>query len=313
MIGKLKKHDLRKIWKNEASDFTTWLEENLEALSESLGFDLALIKREHQVGSFSVDILAEDSSGQKVVIENQLEKTDHTHLGQIITYVSNLDGKTVVWISSEPRQEHVNAINWLNTQTQLNFFLVKVEAISVDNSKPAPLFQVICRPDQEIKNAAAASAELTDREKFNIQFWTEMNKKCEGKLPGFTSRKPPKYHFHSQSVGVGGFSLVFLATKKFYGLELYIDTSDADLNESLLNQLEAQRNEIESEYGYKLEFDGIPEKRACRIRHIISEGEDVMDLDVDQVQKIMIQHMMKFEKAIKPRIKKLDFEQIEAA
>jgi hypothetical protein len=111
MIGKLKKLELRKIWKNEAGDFTTWLETNLATLSEAIGSELTLVKREHQVGSFSADIVATDDSGQKVIIENQLEKTDHTHLGQIITYVSNLDGKIVIWISSEPRQEHINAVN----------------------------------------------------------------------------------------------------------------------------------------------------------------------------------------------------------
>jgi hypothetical protein len=313
MIGKLKKHELRKIRKNEATDFTVWLEENLEALSESIGFGLTLVKREHQVGSFSVDILAQDEAGQKVVIENQLEKTDHTHLGQIITYVSNLDGKTVIWISSEPRQEHINAINWLNTQTQLNFYLVKVEAISVDESKPAPLFQVICRPDEEIKIAAAASAEFSARDKFNVQFWTEMNKKCESPLPGFTSRSPKKYHFHSQATGKAGLSFNFLITSKYYGIELYIDTPDADVNESILKQFESNKKDIEKEFRAKLDFDEIPDKRACRIRYVISEGQDVMELDRNKVQEDLIAQMIKFEKAIKPKIKNLDFSSVEAA
>ncbi|MEK6579172.1 MAG: DUF4268 domain-containing protein [Bdellovibrionota bacterium] len=313
MIGKLKKHDIRKIWKNEASDFTSWLETNLEALSEAIGFELTLVKREHQVGSFSADIVATDESGHKVIIENQLEKTDHTHLGQIITYVSNLDGKTVVWISSEPRQEHINAVNWLNTQTNLEFFLVKLEALSVDDSKPAPLFQVICRPDEGIKTAAAADSELTDRGRFNIQFWTEINKKCEGKLPGFVSRKPLKYHFHSQASGKGGLSFVFLAASKYYGIELYIDTNDADMNESILKQLISQKKKIESEFGHELVFQDLPGKRACRIRYIIAEGDDVMDLDKEKVQDALIDNMVKFERALKPRLKDLDYEIADAA
>lgn len=313
MIGKLKKHELRNIWKNEAGDFTTWLEVNLNALSDSIGMELTLLKREHRVGSFSADIVATDENGQKVIIENQLEKTDHTHLGQIITYVSNLDGKTVVWISSEPRQEHINAVNWLNTQTNLNFYLVRVEAISIDDSKPAPLFQIICQPDEEIKSAAANDSELTDRGKFNIQFWTEMNKKCEGKLPGFLSRKPSKYHFHSQSSGVGGLSFVFVAGSKFYGIELYIDTNNGELNESLLNQISKKRKEIEAELGFTLTFQDLPEKRACRIRYNIEEGRDVMDLDSEKVQNALIDHMVRFERVLKPRFKDLDFEIDEAA
>lgn len=313
MIGKLKRHELRNIWKNEATDFTVWLEENLEALSEAVGFELNLVKREQKVGSFSADILAEDDSGEKVVIENQLEKTDHDHLGKIITYVSNLDGKTVIWISSEPRQEHINAINWLNTQTQLNFYLVKVEAISVDQSVPAPLFQVICKPDEEIKTAAAASTELTDRGRFNIQFWTEINKKCAEKLPGFTSRKPLKYHYHSMSSGKGGLVFVFLATSKYYGIELYIDTPAADLNEHILRQFEADRTAIEKEFGDVLEFQDIPEKRACRIRYVMADDVDVMELDQDKVQNELINKMIKFEKVLKSRFKNIDFSIPDAA
>jgi len=248
-----------------------------------------------------------------VIIENQLEKTDHTHLGQIITYISNLSGETVIWISSDPRQEHINAVNWLNTQTNLNFYLLKIEAISIDDSKPAPLFQVICKPDEEIKTAVAADAEMTEREKFNVRFWTEMNAKCAGKLPGFLSRKPSKYHFHSQAVGVGGFSLVFLATMKFYGLELYIDNKDAELNESLLRQLEKDRAQLEKEFGHTLHFDDIPDKRACRIRFVIRDGVDVMDLDSSKVQNELIEYMVAFEKALKPGLKELDFEAISAA
>jgi len=313
MIGKLKKHELRKIWKNEAFDFTTWLEANLDVLSESIGFQLTLVKRESKVGSFSVDIVATDEFDQRVVIENQLEETDHKHLGQIITYVSNLDGKIVVWISSEPRQEHINAVNWLNTQTKLNFYLVKLAAISIDESLPAPLFQVICRPDEELKQAAVASAELTPRDRFNIEFWTEINRKCEGKLPGFVSRKPLKFSFHSQASGKGGLNFAFLANSKYYGVELYIDTGNADLNESVLNQLLALRKRIESDFGNKLEFQDLPKKRSCRIRFLISDDKDVMELDRSEVQDKLIEHMVRFERAIKPLLKNLEYDIDEAA
>ena len=195
MIGKLKKHNLRSIWKHEATDFTVWLESNLGELSEVLNMDLELVKREHAVGSFAADIVAVDENGNKVIIENQLEKTDHNHLGQIITYVSNLEAKTVVWITSEPRQEHVNALSWLNTQTNVDFYLIKLAAVSIDGSKPAPLLQAICEPDPDLKSAAAHEGELSERERFNVEFWTEIKEKCNGTLPGFLSRKPPKYHF----------------------------------------------------------------------------------------------------------------------
>lgn len=312
MIGKIKKHQLKSIWKHEAINFTTWLEDNLDVLSAAVGIELTLVKREHQIGSFSADIVATDESGQKVIIENQLEKTDHTHLGQIVTYVSNLDAKTVIWISSDPRQEHINAISWLNSQTNLNFVLIKLEAISIDDSLPAPLFQVISEPDEELKTAAAADAELSDREKFNIQFWSEINRKCEGVLPGFITRKPQKYHYHSQAAGRGGLSLIFLIGTKYYGMELYIDTPDADVNESIFKQLVSKRTQIERDFGHKLHFDEIPGKRACRVRYLISEGQDVMELDREKVQSELIEKMVQFQRVFKPVIKSLTVDGSEA-
>ncbi len=129
MIGKLKKHELRKIWKNEATDFTAWLEENLESLSEALGSELTLVKREHQIGSFSADIVATDESGQKVIIENQLEKTDHTYLGQIITYVSNLVAKSVIWISGG-----LNFSDRALTQESVDFLESNIKTFEIGNA-----------------------------------------------------------------------------------------------------------------------------------------------------------------------------------
>jgi len=313
MIGKLKKHNLRSIWKNEAKDFTVWLESNLDSIAEATGIDLSLVKREHSVGPFSVDILAKDDQGNQVVIENQLEKTDHTHLGQILTYVSNTECKTLIWISSEPRQEHINAVNWLNTHTPISFYLLKMEAISIDDSKAAPYFQIISRPDNEIKIAAANATELSERERFNLNFWTEMSQRCEGKLPGFVNLKPSKYHFLGQAAGRGGFRFVFLATSKFYGIELYIDVNDADANEILLNQLKDEKEKIEKEYGSKLDFDEIPEKRACRIRHVVKDNCDVTEMNIIEVQTDLIKAMVKFESVFKNRIKNLKMPEINEA
>ncbi len=304
MIGKIIRHELKDIWKHEAHDFTKWMENNLDDLSEALGFELTLIRREQSVGSFSVDILAKDEYDNNVVIENQLEKTDHTHLGQIVTYCANLDAKICVWISKEPRQEHINAVNWLNKETNLQIYMVRVEAISIDKSKPAPLFHVICKPDEEIKRANLDILELSDRGKFNIQFWTEMNEKCFGRIPNFSKKKPQKYHFCTIAAGRGGFSYSFIVSSKFYSVELYIDSQDADENEFYLNTFEVEKNQIEKEFGGKFNFDPIPEKRACRIRHVIGEG-DILDLDKNAIQEILIEKMIKLQNVLQKRISKL--------
>lgn len=312
MLGKIKKHELRDIWRNEAIDFTKWMEANLDTLSQALGWELSFEEREHSVGPFFVDILATDEQGERVVIENQLEKTDHGHLGQIITYCSNLEAKTCIWIAKEPRQEHINAVNWLNKETSLNLYLLKVEAISIDGSKPAALFQVICRPDEDIRLAAAAEGELTPRGHFNIDFWTQMNRKCESVLPGFCTRKPLKTYYHSQASGRSGFRFSFIATSKFYGVNLYIDTNNADLNEIALNQLKDDSVQIEKEFGHPLSYELLPAKRACRIQYIIGTG-DVMKLDLEKVQGDLIEHMVRMERTFKRRIQNLSLDIDEAA
>ena len=150
MIGKLKKLPLREIWKNEARNFTSWLSENIDTLNEALEINLSVTETEKSVGSFSLDLAAEDEEGRIVIIENQLEKTDHDHLGKLVTYLSNLEAKMAIWITGNPREEHKKAIDWLNeiTQDDVSFYLVKVEAVRIEDSAPAPLFSVIAEPTE---------------------------------------------------------------------------------------------------------------------------------------------------------------------
>lgn len=152
-IGKLERVELREVWEHEAKDFSSWLSENLEYLNEAICQNLTLIDTEVKVSKsrFSIDILAENEDGDGVLIENQLEQTDHKHLGQLITYLVNNDEKVAVWISSDPRQEHINTINWLNEVAEQDFYLLKVEAFKIGDSHPAPFFSVICRPSSEAK------------------------------------------------------------------------------------------------------------------------------------------------------------------
>lgn len=170
-IGKLEKLPLRDIWKNEAYDFTTWLYTNLETLSDALDMTLLEPEKEKQIeGSrYCIDILAETDEGEGVVIENQLEQTDHKHLGQLITYVTNMDCAHAIWIVKEPRQEHINAINWLNEVTDKSFYLVKLEAFQIGDSDPAPFFSVICRPEEDIKELGKDKKVITESRKSRKQ------------------------------------------------------------------------------------------------------------------------------------------------
>lgn len=144
MIGRMERVGIREVWKNEARDFTSWLFDNIDILGEKLNIKITVIEKEKKIGSFSADVIAEGSMGETVLIENQLEKTNHDHLGKLLTYVSNLEAKKAIWISKEPRSEHEKAIEWLNElSSDIDFYLVKVEAYKIGDSDPAPKFTVI--------------------------------------------------------------------------------------------------------------------------------------------------------------------------
>ena len=143
MIGKLQRVPLRDVWHHEAHDFTHWLQENIEVLNEVLDLNLGSVEREQAAGAFTVDLVAEDENGNTVVIENQLERSDHDHLGKLMTYLAALDGKAAIWIVADHRPEHMGAVQWLNESSPADFFLLKVEAVRIDDSPPAPLLTPI--------------------------------------------------------------------------------------------------------------------------------------------------------------------------
>src|SRR5205085_6047016 len=129
----------------------TWLENNLDILENVFDFKLTTRTREHSTGNFSVDLVAEDDSGNIVIIENQLEKSNHDHLGKIITYLASVDASKAIWIVSEPRQEHIKAISWLNESGLAEFYLLKIQGIKIGDSHPAPLLTLIVGPSEEAR------------------------------------------------------------------------------------------------------------------------------------------------------------------
>ena len=156
MLGRLEKVELRDVWKHEALDFTNWLakEENITLLSDTVGIDIEIIETEASVGSFNVDVLAKDNNTEsKIIIENQLERTDHDHLGKIITYASGYDAETIIWLVKGVRDEHKKAIEWLNNHLdeKINIFLVTIEVWKIGDSKPAPKYNIVESPNNWAK------------------------------------------------------------------------------------------------------------------------------------------------------------------
>ncbi len=192
-IGRLERVPLRELWPDEARDFTPWLADNLDLLAEHLGLQLALVEQEASAGDFAVDIVAETEKGDTVVIENQLERTDHDHLGKLITYLSNLDAKVAIWITANPRAEHEKAVQWLNELAPADtaFYLVKVEAYRIEESPPAPLFTVVAGPSAESREIGSRKKELAER---HISCGWSFGKGCwsgpKGALPCTLSANP---------------------------------------------------------------------------------------------------------------------------
>ena len=176
-LGKLKKIELREAWKHEASHFTQWLAqaENLRLLGDEIGFDIKLVQTEAEVGSFNVDILAEEeNTGRKIIIENQLEVTNHDHLGKIITYASGYDAQVIVWVAKDVREEHRQAIDWLNEHTDdaIEFYLVQIELWQIEDSPYAPKFEIISKPNDWTKavRSSTDTSQLTDTKVKQLEF-----------------------------------------------------------------------------------------------------------------------------------------------
>lgn len=307
MIGKIERLILRKIWKKEASDFTNWLADNLDVLSETIGITLILVETEKSVGSFSVDILAEDEAGNSVVIENQLEKTDHDHLGKIITYSTNLGAKIGIWISSNPRQEHITAIAWLNESTPLDFYLIKVEAIKIGNSDPAPLFSIISGPSEETKELGTKKKELAARHHKRFAFWEQLLNLSKEKTKLFSNISPGKEAWISTGAGTSGLSLNYVITYNWASVELYIDKGkdSEEINKNRFDYLFGHKDELETALGCVLDWERLDNKRASRIRKKFDQYGLQNENGWGELQTAMIDFMIMFEKTLKRHIQEI--------
>ena len=257
-LGKLEKvKDLRSVWKHEANDFTKWLakEENLNTLSEEIGIDIELVSTEAKTGSFSTDILAvEANTNNKIIIENQLEATNHDHLGKIITYASGHDAKTIIWIVKEAREEHRQAIDWLNEHTdeEINIFLCRIELWKIGNSDMAPKFQIVSSPNNWSKTVKRSlDNEMTATSMLQYNYWTKVKDEIDKNYPVFNSRKPRGQHWYDLAIGKpsGHISLIMNTQKPAIKVQLYIPDS-----KELFNYLFESKDEIESELGYEVEW-----------------------------------------------------------
>lgn len=273
-LGKLERIPLRQAWAHEAGEFTPWLAQpdNLLLLAEALGLsELELAGIEHPVGDFKVDILCTDDGG-KVIIENQLEKTNHTHLGQILTYAAGVGARKVIWLAESFRTEHVAALEFLNQHTtdELDFFAVEIELWRIGDSPMAPSFNVVVKPNDWAKTGqqnAQAAATTTPTKQRQLKFWTGWQAWLQAKGSTLRTQRPLPQHWTNIALGRTGIHLSATVNSResWVGMEVYIHH---DNSKSMFKQLQARQAEIDTALGAPLEWMELPDGHACRILQV---------------------------------------------
>jgi Domain of unknown function (DUF4268) len=270
-LSRLERVALRDAWRHEAGDFTPWLAtpENLDDLAKALGLsELVLVQTEHWVGDFKLDILCTDGDEQ-VIIENQLEETDHKHLGQIIAYAAGVGAKKIIWVAESFRPEHISALQFLNENTteNLSFFGVRIELWRIADSPLAPNFEVVTQPNDWTKvnrEQARAVSNSSSTKLLQQKFWTGLIEHLKQHAPQIRPQAPRPQHWLNNSIGRAGFGLNITANTREarLGVELYMNAEDAKRHyENLLPQKEI----IETRLGFTLDWQDLPNSKACRI------------------------------------------------
>lgn len=283
-LGRLTVVPPRHVWPHEAHDFTPWLLGNVDVLSDLLGMDLVLDVAEHPVGGFSLDLLGRDeATGQTVIVENQLEVSDHTHLGQILTYAAGTDPTTIVWITTGFRPEHRAAIDWLNERTSedTRFFGVEVEVVRIGDSALAPAFKLVAQPNdwgKQVRTATAVAAgEVSERGRLYWEFWEQVRTRIQADHLGWSrARISTTASWYNTALGTSGVVLSMAFTRTVLVCQIYFDAPDADLNAARFEAMYERRAEFESVLGEKAAWDEMAGRKGAKV-FIQSNYADVAD------------------------------------
>lgn len=305
-IGKLQRAPLRDVWDNEAQNFTPWLKDNISVLNEVLEHEeidlyLSSPRIEQDAGDFSVDMVATANSGDLVVIENQLEQSDHDHLGKLITYLTAFGAKTAIWINSYPRPEHINAVNWLNESTNAAFYLIKLEAIQIDSSNHAPLLTLIVGKNQE--KIKREPEDPDGRDKVRYDFWDELLKLARTKTDLHANISPQRSSYVAAGAGKAGLYYQYDILMNAGKVELYIDAGNKRKNKRIFDDIRENEAKINASFGEGLEWQRLDDKRASRIMKTLEIGGYRADKTKwPEIQNAMIDAMMRLDKALREQI-----------
>jgi hypothetical protein len=315
-LGRLERIELRSIWLSEGSDFTPWLarKENLDVLGETLGIDLELEAQERPVGPFRADIPCKDIGTDRwVLIENQLERTDHVHLGQLLTYASGLEAVTIVWIAARFTEEHRSTLDWLNriTDESCRFFGLEVELWRIGDSPAAPKFNIGSKPNdwsQSVAQAARAidEAELSETRAMQRAYWAAFDNVLAASLGPVSGGKKPQpqswmaYPIGRSSVAVNA---VMVRTKKQVRAELYLSGAKA---KAFFHLLAAQRDEIDRELGFALDWEELPAGQDSRISISLDDADPENEADWTRQHEWLAKHLNAMHRVLAPRVRTLD-------
>lgn len=321
-LGKLEAVSLRDAWPSEAANFTPWLAEdsNLQLLGETLGLQLELEAVEKAVGPFSADILARDiGTSRWVLIENQIEPTDHRHLGQLLTYAAGLDTHVVVWIAQSFREEHRAAIDFLNRATveEFSFFGVQVELFRIGNSPLAPTFSLVAKPNNWSKQAQAgkqaAQDDLSPKQVLYREFWREVVEESPLKYPALSARPPYKTSWqHAEKLLTS--PIVYADSNAAFAsgrlrVEIYIGRSAA---KAAFYALQSEKTAIERQFGHELEWEELPKGQDSRIAFYMQGAQRVDDKNSWSSQRQWIlEHWQRLAETFRPHLKALDLSSLE--
>lgn len=276
-FGNLRRVNLRELWKNEALDFTEWLsrKENLDLLAAELKIPLEMVEKEKSIGGFSADLVAkvpnpDSESEELVVIENQLEDSDHDHLGKLITYAAGVEARHVILICKDLRDEHRTAIDWLNEISSggVNFFVVRIEAWQIDDSRAAPKFNILCEPDywaKNLKQSVEVPRDLTETKKLQLEFWNSFIDFLKTKKSSLRAHRVYPQHWCDFAIGTSkGYASLVIDTRQNLVSAAFYAPNDTD--KEIFHYLSNRKDAVEKEMGTPLVWMELPGKKASRIK-----------------------------------------------
>jgi hypothetical protein len=306
-IQRIERMKIRDVWAHEAHDFTTWLEENIDILDDDLiyGLDPDSVRREASAGAFSVDLVADDINGATVIIENQLGRSDHDHLGKVLTYASMFDAEIAIWIVGDPRSEHVKAVTWLNDSSQLTAYMFKLEAIKIGDSPVAPLLTLIVGPPDAGKQIASSKQEKSERHHARRAFYTALLDHATPLTKLHSGRSPVDGPFLGGSTGSAGIGVNYGVTQHGTAVYLWIERGKewVEWNDAVYRSLKEHQEEIENSFGGPITWDAKEANRSRKLIGSLQLGGWVDNEKWDQVIPATVETMIRFEAAIRPHLK----------